>query len=258
MKIRKLTVLSFSPNGTTHKIAKAAAGGFSPGQTDEIDLTKFENRWKLYHFQRDEAVVLALPVYHGRLPLVSDEIFNHLSADGAAAAGITAYAYNPGRALEEMHGRLASRGFTVCGLASFASQSPYDSVLGAGRPSPSDLQEAGLFGAAVFAKISQALEPKYGAVSYAKLEDFRRAVQRPAKPAVHTSCTHCGLCARECPVYAIDPNDPSQTDSFRCILCGRCVNRCPNGSRQPVSALTEEALIARAAHPEPFPNLTYV
>lgn len=258
MNIKRLTIFSFSPNGTTLKISKAAAAAFPRDLTAEIDLTVFDNRWKLYHFSRDEMIILALPVYYGRLPLVSDEIFHHLSADGAAAIGIVTYAYDAGGALEELHGRLVSRGFSVCGLAAFASQYPFDPVLGADRPGPSDLQAARGFGEAVFKKVQQALEPSFVPVSYAKMEDFRRPVERPGKPLTGGACTRCGQCAGECPVYAINPDDPTETDSFRCILCGRCVNRCPNGARKPAAALTEAALIARAAHPAPFPNETYV
>ena len=37
-------------------------------------------------------------------------------------------------------------------------------------------------------------------------------------------CTHCGACARACPMQA-DP--AAQPDSPECIRCGKCVGVCP-------------------------------
>lgn len=259
MKTTRVTVFSFSPNGTTLEIAKAVTETFPKELVEEIDLTTFENRWKLYQFVRDELIVLALPVYYGRLPLVSDEIFNHLSSNGSAAIGVVTYAYDAGKALEEMNSRLTSRGFSVCGLAAFASEYPFDRALGENRPNAADIKEACGFGKTVFEKVSRAFEPNYAVVPYAKLEDLRRTVQRPGKPSiVAASCTRCGLCAQGCPVYAINPHDPTETDSFRCILCGRCIDRCPTGSRLPPNALKDTALVARATHLEPLPNMIHI
>lgn len=46
-------------------------------------------------------------------------------------------------------------------------------------------------------------------------------VPKPTK-----DCTNCGVCARECPVGAISPDDPRKVDSSACISCMRCVAVC--------------------------------
>ena len=40
-------------------------------------------------------------------------------------------------------------------------------------------------------------------------------------------CTHCGACARACPMQADPSRDP---DDAECIRCGRCVGCCPAGA----------------------------
>lgn len=50
---------------------------------------------------------------------------------------------------------------------------------------------------------------------------------RPSK-----NCVKCGLCAKKCPVQAIDPDNPKEVDSKACISCMRCVSVCPHSARK--------------------------
>lgn len=59
----------------------------------------------------------------------------------------------------------------------------------------------------------------------------------PIKPQASQSCTQCGLCAKECPVGAIDTDSPSKTDTHRCISCMRCIAVCPQKARSVSSIL---------------------
>ncbi len=44
------------------------------------------------------------------------------------------------------------------------------------------------------------------------------------------NCIYCGMCARKCPVGAIEVKRPDRQwsiDRFNCIMCGECTRCCP-------------------------------
>ena len=55
------------------------------------------------------------------------------------------------------------------------------------------------------------------------LFSFKPLVRR----RVSEDCTSCGLCARSCPMAAIDPDQPQATRRRECVVCQTCVKVCP-------------------------------
>ncbi len=51
------------------------------------------------------------------------------------------------------------------------------------------------------------------------------------KPIISDSCTACGVCVGECPVYAMYlQNEKSQIDYDMCIGCNNCLEMCPDSA----------------------------
>ena len=54
----------------------------------------------------------------------------------------------------------------------------------------------------------------------------------PFKPEGNDECISCGICAKECPVNAINYENPKVTDKEKCISCMRCISLCPVHARK--------------------------
>jgi ferredoxin len=135
-------------------------------------------------------------------------------------------------------------GAAYIGEHSFSSVELPSSV---GRPDASDLHHAELFGR----KINETLKYvssvdqivgilqipgnyPYGGVTELWHIDFI---------AVSAGCTQCGVCAKGCPVWAIDPGKSDLIDKNKCTLCCACIKHCPQKARSMKPGLMKDAAI---------------
>ena len=225
-KPAKIYTAYFSPTGGTKKAALALTSALA--DTDgftEIDLSL--PALAQYTFAADDIIVVAVPVFGGRVPAFALQQLTALHGQNTSAIAVAAYgnrAYED--ALLELSDSLTSQSFRVIAAAAVLSEHSMLRSVAAGRPDADDLA---------------ALTNIPGNRPYKDWQPM------PVVPQVSDSCIRCGICSATCPTQAIPSGQPHTTDPQKCILCLRCTTICPQQARSlPQQA---QALIAQKLAP---------
>lgn len=159
MKIKKMYVLYFSPTGGTEKIARFVAdelAGALELEQEFINFTRPENRETEYRFGAEDLLVMASPVYAGRLPnKLMPKYKAKIFGEGAPAVPICVFGNrSPDEALRELVLLLEGNGFRVAGGAALAGRHAFSDKVGEGRPDSEDRGQMKVFAAGVAAKLA--------------------------------------------------------------------------------------------------------
>jgi len=239
MNLKKVYAIYFSPTGTTEKAVMACAEGTGLPY-EKIDLTLLKDRQSFHRsFKKNELVMVGLPVYGGRLPGNLDDFFSGGKGNDTPAVALVIYGNRDyDDALIELKIRLEGRGFHVIAGAAFIGQHTFGKNIAKGRPDTRDLEIAKDFGKKTLNAIEKATPGKLmvkGNYPYIA-RGFNPAARGPLLANVNIitmeSCTHCGLCAENCPWGAIDLNDFEVINSSKCFLCSRCIKNCPVSAKK--------------------------
>jgi len=240
MKLMNLKVLYFSPVGTTKKVAEMIADGLEVESVDWIDLSVPSNRMDGLIFSADDVVLMAFPVYAGRVVRVPRYYFKQIEGNGARSITVVTYgnrAYDD--ALLELSRLSAKSGFEQVAAAAFVCEHSFDIGLAAGRPDISDCDIAVSFGKTIKQRLLDGkVGPKMEGIidtipgQFPFRTQFRHDFGGPLVPETSEDCINCGKCAKHCPVEAIPLGNPMVTDSKKCITCYRCIRHCPVQARK--------------------------
>ncbi|NPD92921.1 4Fe-4S binding protein [Xylanibacter muris] len=251
---RKIKIVCFSPTGTSAKVAEAVALGISDSDGSNIEvLDATHHQIPFITFGKDDVVVIAAPVYGGRLPKIAAARMDMLRADGTPAVLIAVYGNRAfEKSLSDMENFAVSHGFVPVAVAAFVGEHSYSTEttpIAVGRPDREDIDIAYKFGVAAGEKVGRgdftavdasALHDRPAdAASLANfmvfVQEYRQQqTEKPRKLIPVTdvaSCVHCGKCVALCPVEAIEVGVEENTDAVRCIKCCACVKGCPQGAR---------------------------
>lgn len=226
-------LIYFSPTHTTQQILREIASACPDKLQREIDLTP-QNSSANYSYSDQEVLLIGFPVYAGRVPSTCAERIRSLRGKHTPAVIVAVYgnrAYDD--ALAEMKHLLEQQGFVTAGAAAFIAQHSMVPSIAAGRPDAEDLATARRFGRELFEKLEKSvpLAPDATGLPVKGNVPTQPYPRMNIYPKGNSHCQACGLCAQECPVGAISPEHPKQTDAQRCITCMRCVHICPHHAR---------------------------
>ena len=220
----KINVLYFSPTGGTKRTAQHLAGALG-GEALCTDLTVHPAQ-----AAPADAAVIAVPSFGGRVPPLAAQRIRQLKGGGAPAVLLCVYgnrAYED--CLMELQDLASEAGFRVVAAVAAIAEHSIARQYAAGRPDAQDLARLSAFGEAIREKLA-----------CGELTEPELPGNRPYKPfgvlsmlpAPTGGCVSCGVCARECPAQAIDPQDVSKVNKDACISCMRCIAVCPHAARQ--------------------------
>ena len=239
MKIKKVTLVYYSPTGTSKKVLEGIARGIGIGDIERVDLTLSVDGLQPKPVFSDELVLIGAPVYGGRLPVDAVTRFKQMRANGTLVILVVLYGNRDFEdALLELKDLAIERGFTpVAGGAfigehSFASK---DVPIANGRPDAHDIQIALEFGEKIKDKIT-ALKPTGEhldlKVSGRYPYEANGARALAISPVTNNEiCAGCGTCSGVCPTAAILIDDCVKTEVERCTRCCACIKSCPTGAR---------------------------
>jgi len=237
---QSVTVVYFSPTGTTKKIAEAIALGLHAEKTEYIDITGPTERNNIKRAIHSDILVLGFPVYEEHIP---DEVRKYLrSASVKVHASVLFCVYGNvafGKSLREAYGIMKSKQAPAISLGAFIGEHSFatnEVPIGVNRPDNVDLEQGKKLGVISALRYDKQEFIKERDVPENMLLAGRFIPRNSVKwvsiaPAVHMDlCTKCNLCIKKCPMGAIHKD--FSINERECIRCYACVRVCKVEARK--------------------------
>ena len=223
--------ITFSPTGGTQKIANSITNALKM-PVKEVDLTNADTHYNSICMVEDDIAVIAVPSYGGRIPSLATQRISKICGNQAKCIIVCVYgnrAYED--TLIELKDAVEKSGFRVIAAIAAVAEHSIMHQYATGRPDARDKQELQNFAKRILDKIKYS-ESEISTPQVPGNYPYKKAGGALLVPKVNNKCTNCGLCAKNCPVQAINKENFKITDSKKCISCMRCVVKCPQSARK--------------------------
>lgn len=225
----KLYEIYFSPTGGTKKVADCLSKQLSENVLT-FDLVKDKENSKMPDIKNIDVAVIAVPSYGGRVPKTAAERISKITGNGAKAIIVCVYgnrAYED--TLIELQDLVKKSGFKVIAAVAAVAEHSIARNIANGRPDTEDVKS--------LLSIAQKIKDKiYNKDDSEPMIPGNRPYKKSGSvglvPKPTSECVQCGLCAKECPVDAIDKENTKIVNNKKCISCMRCISVCPNDARK--------------------------
>ena len=223
--------ITFSPTGGTKKVADAVSKGIGK-DVECIELCVPASKLVSTTLSEDDIIVIAAPVFGGRIPSLAVERISKIKGNGALCVIIAVYgnrAYDD--ALFELQDVATSAGYHVIAAIGAVAEHSIVREYGAARPDAADINELESYGKKIAEIVAQADIREKAALTLPGNRPYKKAGSGPV-PSAGSSCEECGACAKMCPVGAIDIYNVKKTDKEKCVSCMKCISVCPRSARK--------------------------
>jgi ferredoxin len=247
MEIQSLRLVCFSPTKTSKTIIQEIARGINHPTAELMDITRPDARKQQLQTSEDELLVIAVPVYCGRVPAPVAEWLRSLKAHDTPAVCVVVYGNRAfDDALLELKDIMTQQGCRPVACAAFIGEHSFsdsETPLAAGRPDAGDLDHAEQFGRKIQEKL-------HSVSSSDRISEITVPGNHPYRDpgffepvdfiAVSEKCSHCGVCEEGCPSGAIDLENDVPCDKNKCFVCCACIKACPEKARTIIPGIVKD------------------
>ncbi len=233
----------FSPTGGTQKVADTITEVWG-NEIQKVDLSKPDKDFSLVNVARDDLVLIAVPSFGGRVPAVVAERLAMINGNGAKCVIVCVYgnrAYED--TLIEMKDVAEKSKFSVIAAVTAIAEHSIMHQYATGRPNQEDVKILMDYSKKILEKFICSNSSE-ATITVPGNSTYKKAGAGGIVPKAGKDCVSCGMCAKSCPVSAIDVKNPKITDSKKCISCMRCISICPENARKVSRALVAVASLA--------------
>lgn len=231
MEIKQTTLVYFSATRTTKKVAKLIADTVG-GNCTEYDITQQQFDKELL-LNNQELLIIAMPVYSGRIPATTIDTLKKIKGDGTPAIIVCVYGNRDyDDALLELKELVEENNFKVISAGAFIAQHSIFPKVGTNRPDSADVEQIKAFTLKSEAILKSIADTQsLSEVSVKGNKPYKVPKSIPLHPHASRKCNKCGACAKLCPVQAISEENPQKTNNKVCISCARCIVSCAQNAR---------------------------